>query len=122
MKQKPGLLQHSAGGHVLAGDTPKHGARRELQEELFANTQLPELSIRKVTSFLQYDIPKNRELVHVYETIYGGPFFPDTGEVAEEPHWIQWKQLLLDTAAKPELFTPSFLFVLSEYRKVTELH
>src|SRR5258708_4705852 len=49
--QVPGLLQHSAGGHMLAGETPEEGIRKEVSEELFVDHEMPDFSIKKISTF-----------------------------------------------------------------------
>jgi isopentenyldiphosphate isomerase len=115
MKQKPGLLQHSASGHILAGDTPEQGARLEVEEELFGDMRMPSLPLRFVTSFFQNDIPNNYEIVYLYETIHSGPFVPSKEEIAGEPFWMRWDALLVHMQTHPEQYTPAAREAMAHY-------
>lgn len=117
MRQTPGLWQHSAGGHILAGDTPDQAILKEIQEELFFEHALPKLEIKKITTFLQKDFPNNNEFLNLYETEYAGPFYPDQKEVAEEPVWMKWEELIESLKKDPEKYTPSFHCIMKEYPK-----
>ena len=117
MDQQPGKWQHSAGGHILAGDTVDEGIHKELQEELFFNHPLPPIELKKITTFLNHDIPNNYELLTLYEAVYHGPFYFDPKEVEEEPRWIGWNELLVDMKNNPEIYTPAFHNIMREYLK-----
>lgn len=118
MKQQPGVLSHSAGGHVLAGMTARQGVERELQEELFFRRALPPLRIRKVTRYLHHDMPNNFEFLSVFETFYPGPFFPNPKEVAGT-EWINVQKLARDLRVCPARYAPSFCLVFKHYRAAT---
>ncbi len=113
----PGRWQHSAGGHVVAGDTPDECVRKEIQEELFHGHALPPLSLRKICLFRQKDMPGNEEIFHVYETVYPGPFFPNSEEVFGEVVWMKLADVAKDMAADPEKYSPSSCSVVEEYLK-----
>lgn len=115
MKQHPNLLQHSAGGHVLAGDTLDNAIRKEIQEELFSNHSLPDLEIKKVKTFFTTDISQNNEMMNLFEAIYPGPFYYDKKELAEEPRWIRVDELIEDISARPQQYTPNFRRIIKEY-------
>ncbi len=113
--QDPGLWQHSAGGHVVASETLQEAIRREVREELFVNHDLPQLEIREVLSFNNRDLPNNNEILHLFETVYPGPFYYDTIELAEEPLWVAFATLLEDVRQWPERYTQAFRNILSRY-------
>ncbi|OGE91153.1 MAG: hypothetical protein A2722_03970 [Candidatus Doudnabacteria bacterium RIFCSPHIGHO2_01_FULL_50_11] len=117
MIQKPGLWEYSAGGHVLAGQTPEGGVRAELQEELFEGRKLPKFVIRPVMKFFNNDIPNNKEILHLFEAIYPGPFFHGRKEVAAPPKWVKWLDLLADMRNKPEKYTPVFHNIIEHYQR-----
>jgi isopentenyl-diphosphate Delta-isomerase len=117
----PGLLQHSAGGHVISGKTPDEGALLELKEELFHEVDLPGIPLKKVVHFLQRDMPANLELLHIYEGYYDGDFSPNPEELAGRPYWVDWEELLGDVGMRPERYTPSFRLVLEQYIRHREL-
>lgn len=116
MDQDPGKWAHSAGGHLLAGTTPDHGIRREIQEELFEGQSLPDIEVEHLFTFFQdEDIPNNREMLHVYRAFYGGPFFQ--GKEVAEIQWVKWDDLIDELENNPEKFTNSFRAILREYQK-----
>ena len=118
MEQDPGLWQHSAGGHIISGDTPQDAVKKELKEELFANHELPDIEIREISYFLNQDLPNNKEILHLFETIYSGPFYYDEKELAEEPRWIGFDRLLKDMEENPKKYTHAFRNVIKEYMKL----
>ncbi len=115
MKQHPNLWHNSAGGHILAGQTPDEAIRQEIQEEIFFNHNLPDLEIKNICSFYTNDAPMNNEILHLYEAIHPGPFFYDKKEVAEEPRWIKVDDLIRDISSNPEKYTPNFRRIMKEY-------
>ena len=121
MSHSPGLLQHSAGGHIVARQTPEEGIRSELQEELFSGHDLPALHIEKVSSFFHNDFPGNNEIFHIFETVYPGPFFYSKQELAEPPRWMRWDALREDMKTHPKKYAPSFHFAMKEYLHAKDL-
>ena len=91
------------------------------QEELFHEKPLPPFELRKVLTFRNYeDIPNNREILHVYEAVYPGPFFFSPKEVAEEPVWMDWQKLIESMKAHPELYTGAFHNIMKEYVRLKD--
>ena len=121
MTQDPGLWQHSAGGHIVSGETPEEGVRKEIGEELFAGHPMPDFPIQKVSHFLNHDMPNNYEILYIFEAVYLGPFFYDTHELAEPPQWIAWKALLEDIDSFPGKYSVAFQNILKEYAKAMRL-
>lgn len=118
MKQEPRKWQHSAGGHTLCGDTPEECIKKELQEELFDNHTLPPFEIKKVTTFRLNDLPNNHELLTLFEVVYPGPFYFGKKEVAEEPRWIKWDDLMQDLQYNPKKYSQAFLDIILVYAKL----
>ncbi len=116
MAQDPNLWQHSAGGHIVTGDSVEKGVLKEVQEELFWKHGLPKLSLRKVLTFLNEDMPNNREFLTLFEIIYPGPFYFDPEELAEQPKWVEWSTLLKDMHDKPQLYAPVFHNIVQVYQ------
>jgi isopentenyldiphosphate isomerase len=114
MAHFPGLWTHAVGGHLLAGDSVEQGMLRELQEELFWQHKLPQLSLNKVVTFLNHDMPHNREFLTLFEVVYPGPFYPNPSEVAET-HWIEWKTLMDAMREDRDRFAPVFHKVVDVY-------
>jgi len=115
MKQHPNLWQHSAGGHILTGQTPDEAIRREIQEEIFHNHDLPDFKINKVCSFFVNDAPGNNEIMHLYKAVYPGPFFNNPKEVSEEPRWIKVVDLQNDMFRNPSKYSPGSHRIMKEY-------
>ncbi len=115
MNQHPGLLNHSAGGHVLAGKTPVSGARTELREELFFRRPLPRVSVRFVVKYFHHDLPGNYEFLNVFEAFFPGPFFPNPKEV-QSVEWVPVLELKRDMRTHPKRYASSFHLVFKHYR------
>jgi len=96
---QPGRWDSSVGGHLLPGEPPEAGARREMLEELGV---LP----RDLTFTYRYvwrtDVES--ELVHTYTTIHPGPFAPATDEIDEVRFWTPDQ---IQTRLGTGLFTPN---------------
>ena len=120
MDHDPGLWTSSAGGHILEGRSPEEGARSEIQEELFAEHQMPDVHLEfAFMFFLDEDIPNNREFIHIYRAYSAGPFFHDKKKEVAEIKWVDWKDLLKELDEHPEKFTNSFRMIIKEYQKTT---
>jgi len=116
MVQEPGAREIAVAGHLLFGETPKQGIIKEFQEELFSGNKLPqEFRIKKVGTFFNSDIPNNHELVHLFEIICPGPFFPDSEEVDGKPMWINLKKLLLDIKSNTNEYARFSINALNAY-------
>jgi isopentenyldiphosphate isomerase len=116
MAQDPGVWQHSAGGHILAGDTPLEAIKKEISEELFDNGILPKMEIKEVVTYLHEDFPGNREILTVYESIYPGPF--NLGYEAMECAWVNWKAFLSDLQITPNKYSPACRLLVKKYNKI----
>lgn len=118
--QDPGLWNHSAGGHVLAGQTPQQTVYDELQEELFYKTTLPQFPINYIETIqIVNDIPGNNELFHLYEGIYSGPFYPDPCEVFAIK-WIVWSELMDEIITKPHKYSNASKIIFTAYNKILQ--
>ena len=117
MNQDPGLWNHSAGGHMLSGETPDKAMLRELSEELFYRQNLPDLNIQKVITFYNHDFPNNKELCHLFQTTHPGPFSFQNEEVEGELKWMPWCDLLKDIDKNPKNYSVSFKNAIINYRK-----
>jgi isopentenyldiphosphate isomerase len=117
MNQDPSLLQHSAGGHTISGKTPEEGAEEELREELFRDHELSKLKLTKVCTFFQNDLPNNNEIMNVFEFVYPGPFYFGK-ELAEEPVWVKWEDLIKDVEENSQKYTKSFRNILDNYGRI----
>jgi isopentenyl-diphosphate delta-isomerase len=119
MDQCPGLYQHSAGGHILTGETPEEGMQKEVQEELFGDHPMPEIKMQKLGELEIRDLPGNHEILHLYEAIYPGPFFHNEKEVGATPEWVEWTKVLEDVKKSPQNYTPSFRSILEFLSRFT---
>lgn len=117
MTQDPGKWNHSAGGHVIYGQTTEDAIQRETQEELFDRATFPNIDFEKITSFFQKDKPGNRELLTLFRVIYSGPFYPDKKELDAPLKWVSTSFLHKDIQKHPNLYTVSFIHSFHEYIK-----
>ena len=115
--QGPGKYEIAVGGHVLAGETPEKTIRQETREELFGNKSLPKnISIEKVATYLNQDIPNNKEIAHLFKIIHPGPFIIQTDE-ADEIIWLDWKIFLKDLKINPSKYCQYSINAVDVYIK-----
>ncbi|MBI4894802.1 MAG: NUDIX domain-containing protein [Candidatus Aenigmarchaeota archaeon] len=117
MEQDPGLWQHSAGGHVMAGETARKAAETEMKEELFAGMRMPDIKLRRVLKFANDNLAKNKEITTVFEAVHPGPFRHDRKEVGAKPVWTDLDFVLKDVRKNPGNYTVSFRNIIREYAK-----
>ena len=114
--QEPNKWEASTAGHLVSGETPEEGILRELEEELFANHKLPNsIKARKITTFLNNDIPNNNELVYLFEIIYQGPFYYQKLDYSRKPLWIDFDRLLKDINKNPAKYAQFFINDMKEF-------
>jgi isopentenyldiphosphate isomerase len=97
---QPGKWDTSVGGHLLPGEDPETGARREMTEELGVTPD-------PLTFAYQYLWRSDREseLVRTYYTLHDGPFSLHPDEIETGRFWsIPEIRQTLGTGA----FTPNF--------------
>lgn len=68
---QPGKWDTAVGGHVDFGEEIADALRREVREELGIEDFTPEFLLRYV-----FESDRERELVHVYKTVYEGEIHP----------------------------------------------
>lgn len=79
---QPGKWDTSVGGHLLPGEHPEAGARREMAEELGASPARLTFAYR----YLWRSV-RETELVHTYYTLHDGPFVLHPMEIEEGRFW-----------------------------------
>ena len=103
--------------NVLDGETPKQTIKQETREELFGNKSLPKnIFIEKITTYLNQDIPNNKEIAHLFKIIHPGPFTIQTSE-ADEIIWIDWKIFLRDLKNNPNMYSQYSINAVNIYLK-----
>lgn len=78
----PGYWDTAVGGHVDYGESIADALRREVSEEIGIENYVPE----HVETY-RYDSTRESEMVHVYKTVYDGPFRWNDGEVIDGRFW-----------------------------------
>ena len=96
----------ATGGHVAYGESIGEALLREVSEELGITGYEPEFLGRYV-----YESEVERELVHVYRTVYDGEVHPDANELAGGRFWTRAE---IRSAIGKSLLTPNFE---SEYNR-----
>jgi isopentenyldiphosphate isomerase len=121
MKQDPGKWQHSAGGHVLSGDTPREAAMKEMKEELFSGISMPKIKLKKIVKFENDNLRNNHEISTIFEAIYPGPFSGKSEEVEGDPIWVNFDFVKKDIIRRPSKYTKSFRNVMRAYCRSTRI-
>ena len=78
----PGYWDTAVGGHVMYGETIPQALLREVQEEIGITDFVPV----HIETY-RYDSSRESEMVHVYKTVYDGPFRWNDGEVMDGRFW-----------------------------------
>lgn len=102
---QPGRWDTAVGGHVGFGEKPEAALLREAQEELGISGFSPVFIRRYV-----FESAREKELVHVYQTVYDGPVVPSS----ELDGGRFWTREEVETSIGRKVFTPNFE---SEWRK-----
>jgi isopentenyldiphosphate isomerase len=98
----PGCWDTSVGGHLIPGETPEQGLRREAREELGI-----ELERWEALPSYVYSDEVESEYVFPFRGVYAGPLHPDPREVAEGRYFAP-AEIRRRLAAAPGEFTPHF--------------
>ncbi len=96
---QPGMWDTSVGGHIGFGEKPEAALKREAEEELGIIGFVP-----KFLKMYVFESPREKELVHVYKTIYDGEIKPST-ELDGGKFWSM-DEIIQKLGKK--LFTPNF--------------
>ncbi len=116
MVQEPSLWEVAVSGHMLTGTTPEDQIRKEFGEELWGLPDIPEkIEFRKVKRFLNHDIPKNFEVIHLFEIIFPGPFKFISGESEGLPIWVNVEDLLEDMNRNPKKYAKFTINTVKNY-------
>jgi len=118
-----GKWDSSAGGHTIwlerknRAQTPIETAYREVNEELFSDSGIPQgLRLEQISSFWKQTRPNDHEYVHLFAGIYAGPFRTNPEEVAEV-RFFTVKGTLQNLSQHPSSYTSSVGVCLREYMK-----
>ena len=104
------------GGHLSSGENYLAGAKRELQEEMFYEQELPKKIKFEKLFKIKKSTDKDYEFNVVYRVVYFGPFSNDPDEV-ESYFFENIKETLKKIKAEPENYTETTIFLLNEYHK-----
>lgn len=104
------------GGHLHAYDSYLEGAKRELQEEMFHEQELPQGLVLEELFKIRKSADNDYEITTLYRTVASGPFNVDPAEV-ESCFFEDIFELLEKVEKKPEIYTATTIFLLQEYRK-----
>lgn len=116
-EQGPGEYEISVSGHILSGETPEQGLRKELQEELLNKQAIPtNIIIEKVTTYHYTDFPNNNEIIHLYKIIHPGPFTIEVKET-ELIKWVDWDDLLVAIKSNSHKYSDYSINAINEYVK-----
>lgn len=97
---QPGKWDTAVGGHVALGENVEAALQREASEELGISGFSPVM----LGSYV-FESDRERELVYVYKTVYGGEVMPDAGELDGGRFWTP--QEIMENIGKG-VFTPNF--------------
>ena len=112
---KPGKCCIPA-GHLIAGEDYFAGGKRELQEELFHEKELPkEIKFEKLFK-IKKSTDSDPEFNTVYRVVYPGPFINDPKEV-ENYSFENIGEILKNIKINPKIFTETSVLLLKEYEK-----
>jgi isopentenyldiphosphate isomerase len=104
------------GGHLSAHEIYLEGAKRELQEEMFHEQELPKELVFEELFKIRKSADNDHEFTTSYRTIASGPFTVDPVEV-ESCFFEDIFELLEKVIKKPETYTATTIFLLQEYLK-----
>lgn len=104
----PGYWDTAVGGHVQYGETILNALAREVSEEIGISDYVPE----HVETY-RFDSSRESEMVHVYRTVYDGPFLWNDGEVSDGRFWSVEE---LRSAVGKGILTPNLELELKRFR------
>ena len=104
------------GGHLSSRENYLAGAKRELQEEMFYEQELPKKIKFEELFKIKKSTDKDYEFNLVYRIVHPGPFYNDPDEV-ESYFFEDIKETLKKIKIHPKNYTETTIFLLNEYQK-----
>lgn len=104
------------GGHLPTNDSYLEGAKRELQEEMFHEQELPARLVFEELFKIRKSADNDHEFTMVYKVVASGPFNVDPAEV-ESCFFEDISEFLKKIEKEPEKYTGTTIFLLKEYQK-----
>jgi isopentenyldiphosphate isomerase len=116
----PGKIEIAVGGHILSGESPEEGLRRELKEELFAERKPNgNISIKKINYYFNNDVTNNNEIAYLFELVCDEQFYYDKN-YSGKPYWIDFKFLVKDMNLNPDKYAQYSINAVKEYLRLAK--
>lgn len=123
---RPGAFNVTIGGHVNwlthegRSEDPMKTALKELSEEVFYGLPLPNVTLNHLAYFKKDTRPNDPEYIHLFSTVYPGPFNPDLHEV-EELYFANLRDVQREILERPEKYVSSARPFLNQMLSVLEI-
>jgi len=103
------------GGHISKGKSYLEGAFKELKEEMFFESSMPDITLMELFKFRK-SADDDFEFMTVFKAVYDGEFSLQPEEVVDFK-FVNFKDLVLDLDEHSDNYTETFKAIISEYQK-----